>query len=233
MFDSHVFIAERVPTPREIHCLVTRLTNKKERDFKVERNGRVISVVGEHGTMNPITVQLETNVFKFKRTSGLESYAIEVGDVATITTNLCYTIKRRPLVVGARPMTITPFDVFGRLKPYLRVHFLDYLESQTGLKLYELHDGKVQMLSELAISVDANSDENKSGKVWFVGACHISIRARVENAACFASLSGRAIGNRKTYGFGAILLNFVESANYVAESDFDHLLIRPCDAGRP
>jgi hypothetical protein len=233
MFDSHVFIAERVPTPREIHCLVTRLTNKKEMDFKVERNGRVISVVGEHGVMNPANVQLETNVFQFKRTSGLEPYAIEVGDIATVTTNLCYTIKRRPLVVGAAPMTVAPFDLLGRIKPELRVHFLDYLERHTGLKLYELHNGKVQMLSELAVTADANSDENKTGKVWFVGACHISIRAKVKNAACFASLSGRAIGNRRSYGFGSMLLNFVESADEVAGSTSGELVAGTCDASRP
>jgi hypothetical protein len=233
MFDSHVFIAERVPTPREIHCLVTRLTNKKEMDFKVERNGRVISVVGEHGVMNPSNVQLETNAFQFKRTSTLELYAIKAGDIATVTTNLCYTIKRRPLVVGASPTTVAPFDVLGKIKPELRVHFLDYLARHTGLKLYDLHNGELQMLSEVAITVDMNSDVYKTGKVWFVGACHLSIRARVENAACFASLSGRAIGNRKSYGFGSLMLNFVESADEVATSTSDELIGWPCDAVEP
>lgn len=227
MFDSHVFIAARVPNAHELHCLVAHLANKKEIVVKVERNGRVISVICESQALNlwdgkvlPV-VQIETNLFELRRTVLVKPYAVEVDDIATISVNLCYSIHHKGLERNGNlsSKTTVPFDVRGRILPRWRKHFLDYLEGQTGLKLYELDDEKqIQMVAEIVITPEpcSRDEVGKAGDVWFVGGCHVSIRARINDALRFATLSGRAIGNRKSYGFGSVLLGSIEAAADVA-----------------
>lgn len=227
MFDSHVFIAARIPSAHELHCLVAHLTDKKEIVVKVERNGRVTSVICESEALNlrggkvlPV-VQLETNLFELRRTVLVKPYPVEVDDIATISFNLCYTIHHKSLERNGNltGKTTVPFDVLGRIKPEWRKHFLDYLEGQTGLKLYELDSSKrIQMCAEIVIAPEPCSRDavGKAGDVWFFGGCHVSIRARIKDALRFSTLSGRAIGNRRTYGFGSILLGSIEAAADVA-----------------
>ena len=206
MYQALVFVAKTIPSENELHCLVAHLTGKQSVPVKILRNGRVISIIGSGGTITPKAVALGTNSFEFKRLEGVPLYFAEVGDTATVSTRLCYTINKTPRG-GAKGGTVAPIDAYGAIKPECRAHFLTYLEKQTGLT--GLLDGKAEIgITPIAMPADAD----RQRKVWFVGAMQLTLRARVGNSAVFNALAGVAIGNRRNYGFGAVACDMLEKA---------------------
>jgi hypothetical protein len=206
MYQAQIFVAKRVPSETELHCLVAHLTNKQPVPVKIVRNGRVISVIGAIGAITPKTVVLEHNAFEFKRTEGVQPYAAQAGDIATVSTQLCYTINKTPKA-GSKGGTVSPIDAYGRIKPECRTHFLTYLEKQTGLT------GLLAGVAEIGITPLAMpSIDERRHKVWFVGAMQLTLRAHVGDSAVFNALAGVAIGNRRNYGFGAVACDMVEKA---------------------
>lgn len=204
MYQSLVFVAKNVPSEQEVHCLVAQLTDKQNIPVKILRNGRVISLVCETGSITSSPVVLDTNTFEFKRTEIVQPYLAEKGDIATISTRLCYTINKT-VPGGSKRVTVTPVDFYGRIKPDLRDHFLSYLEKQTGL------DGLVSGAAEIGINPEAMpSDEQRQRKVWFVGVIELTLRARVDNPQVFNALAGVSIGNRRSYGFGSVSCDMLE-----------------------
>jgi hypothetical protein len=84
---------------------------------------------------------------------------------------------------------------------------LTYLEKQTGLT------GLVDGASEIGITpIAMPADEERKRKVWFVGAMHLTLRAKVGDPVVFNALAGVAIGNRRSYGFGAVACDMLEKA---------------------
>jgi hypothetical protein len=210
MYQSLVFVARSVPSENELHCLVTQLTDKHPIPAKVVRNGRVIGIVSAVGAIAPKTVAIDTNAFEFKRAEAVQPYAAQAGDTATVSTQLCYTINKTAKGV-AKGNTVSPIDIYGRIKPDCRAHFLTYLERQTGL------EGLMDGAAEIGITPWAMpADDARQRKVWFVGAMELTLRARVGNAAVFNALAGVAIGNRRTYGFGAVSCDMLENAPALA-----------------
>ena len=206
MYQALIFVAKSIPSEIELHCLVAHLTDKHPVPVKILRNGRVISVIGVAGAIAPKTVALETNAFEFKRTEVVRPYDAEVGDIATVSTQLCYTINKTPKA-GAKGGTVAPIDAYGRIKPECRTHFLTYLERQTGLT------GLLEGAAEIGITPLAMpTDDERRHKVWFVGAIQLTLRARVGDAAVFNALAGVAIGNRRNYGFGSVSCDRLEKA---------------------
>ena len=206
MYQALIFVAKNIPSNTELHCLVSHLTNKQTVPVKIQRNGRVISVIGVAGAIAPKAVALETNSFEFKRTDVVCPYDTEAGDIATVSTELCYTINKTPKV-GVKGGTVAPIDAYGRIKPECRTHFLTYLEKQTGLA------GLLEGAAEIGITPLAMpNDDEKRHKVWFIGAMQLTLRARVGDPTVFNSLAGVAIGNRRNYGFGAVACDMVEKA---------------------
>ena len=206
MYQALIFVAKSIPSKTELHCLVSHLTNKQPVPVKIQRNGRVISVIGAPGAIAPKAVALETNAFEFKRTEVVRPYDTEVGDIATVSTQLCYTINKTPKV-GVKGGTVAPIDAYGHIKPECRTHFLTYLEKKTGLT--GLLDGAAEIgITSLAMP----NDDERRHKVWFVGAMQLTLRARVGDPTLFNALAGVAIGNRRNYGFGAVACDMVEKA---------------------
>jgi hypothetical protein len=206
MYQSLVFVARSVPSENELHCLVTQLTDKQPIPAKVTRNGRVIGIVSAPGAIAPKTVVLDTNAFEFKRVEVVQPYAAQAGDVATVSTQLCYTINKTAKG-GAKGHTVSPIDAYGRIKPDCNAHFLTYLEKHTGLA------GLVDGAAEIGITPWAMPvDDARKSKVWFVGAMALTLSARVADSAVFNALAGVAIGNRRSYGFGAVSCDMLEKA---------------------
>ncbi len=206
MYQALIFVAKSIPSETELHCLVAHLTNKQPVPIKIVRNGRVISVIGAPEAVAPRAVVLATNAFTFKRTEVVPVYVAEVGDIATVSTQICYTINKTA-TAGVKGKTVSPIDAFGRIKPECRVHFLTYLEKQTGLA------GLMDGAAEIGITpLTMPDDDERKRKVWFVGAMQLTISARVGNASVFNALAGVAIGNRRNYGFGAVSCDMLENA---------------------
>jgi hypothetical protein len=206
MYQSLVFVARSVPSENELHCLVTQLTDKQPIPAKVIRNGRVIGIVSATGAIAPKTLAIDTNAFEFKRVEAVQPYAAQIGDVATVSTQLCYTINKTAKG-GAKGHTVSPIDAYGRIKPDCKAHFLAYLEKHTGLV------GLVDGVAEIGINPwGMPIDDARKSKVWFVGAMELSMCARVGNPAVFNALAGVAIGNRRSYGFGAVSCDMLEKA---------------------
>ena len=59
-------------------------------------------------------------------------------------------------------------------------------------------------------------DDARKSKVWFVGAMSLTLSARVGDPAVFNALAGVAIGNRRSYGFGAVSCDMLEKAPVLA-----------------
>ncbi len=206
MYQALVFVAKSIPSEIELHCLVAHLTDKQPVAVKIARNGRVISVIGVAGSIVPKTVALESNAFEYKHTEAVPPYAAETGDIATVSTQLCYTINITARD-GAKGRTIAPIDVYGHIKPECRAHFLTYLEKQTGLT------GLLDEAAEIGITpIAMPTDDERKHKVWFVGAMQLTLRAAVGEPAVFNALAGVAIGNRRNYGFGAVACDLLEKA---------------------
>lgn len=206
MYQSLVFVARSVPSENELHCLVTQLTDKQPIPAKVTRNGRVIGIVSAPEAIAPKTVAIDTNAFEFKRVEAVQPYAAQAGDVATVSVQLCYTINKTAKG-GAKGHTVSPIDAYGRIKPECEAHFLAYLEKHTGLA------GLVERAAEIGITPWAMPvDGARDRKVWFVGAMDLTMCARVGNPAVFNALAGVAIGNRRSYGFGAVSCDMLEKA---------------------
>lgn len=206
MYQALVFVAKSIPTETELHCLVAHLTDKKAVPVKILRNGRVISIVGVAGAIAPKSLALESNTFEFKRTEVVPLYAAEVGDIATVSTQLCYTINKTT-PAGVKGRTVSPIDAYGQIKPECRTHFLTYLEKQTGLA------GLLNGAADIGITpIAMSADDERKRKVWFVGAMELAISARVGDPSVFNALAGLAIGNRRNYGFGAVACDMLEKA---------------------
>ncbi len=206
MYQSLVFVARSVPSENELHCLVTQLTDKLPIAAKVVRNGRVICIVSTAGAIAPKPVVIDTNAFEFKRAEVVQPYAAQSGDIATVSTQLCYTINKTAKG-GAKGHTVSPIDAYGRIKPECEAHFLAYLEKQTGLA------GLLVGAAEIGITPWAMPvDDARKSKVWFVGAMALTIRAPVGNPSVFNTMAGVAIGNRRSYGFGAVACDMLEKA---------------------
>ena len=211
MYQSLVFVSRSVSTENELHCLVTQLTDKQLVPVKVVRNGRVIGIVAKAGAIAPKSVALDTNAFEFKRVEAVLPYAAQAGDTVTVSTQLCYTIHKTA-TAGAKAHTMSPIDGYGRVKPECEAHFLAYLEKQTGLV------GLVNHASSVGIKPWAMPvDDARKSKVWFVGAMSLTLCARVGDPAVFNALAGVAIGNRRSYGFGAVSCDMLEKAPVLAD----------------
>ena len=201
---SHVFVAHQPPDERELHCWHAHQTDKALIESKIVRNGRVVHLVCAPGALVPRSIVLETNSFVFKRTEPARPFDVSAGAIVTISTRLCYTVHRRAQA-GAKSFTEMPVDAFGRIKPPLKAQFLGYLEKATGL------EGLLAGAAELSITAEAIPDEHeRQCKVWFIGAMHLVIRARVRDADTFNRLAYVSIGNRRSYGFGSVSCDFVE-----------------------
>lgn len=219
MFQSLVFVSKTVPSQNEIHCLVAWLTNKQDIPVKISRNGKVVQVISKTGTVEGKTVLLDTNIFEFKRKNFVELYDAEEGDIATISVHLCYTINKT-IKQGERPKTVTPLDHYGKIKPEFEIHFLSYLEKQTGLTGLVNKSFNVNYLPDPMIKKEEMVTDKREGRVAFVGGVNISITAKVGNPAVFNDLAGVAIGNRRSYGFGAVSCDDLTKARtYIENSE--------------
>ena len=209
LYQSHVFVSRHVPSECELHCLVAHLTDKRPVPVKIVRNGRVVGVITPTGAIAPKSITLDSNAFEFKRVEPVAPYAAKVGDVATVSLRLCYTINKTASS-GAKGKTVSPIDHYGKIKPDCKAHFLAYLEKQTGLA------GLVEGAAEIGITPWAMPDKDaRTRKVWFVGAMDLTLHARVGNAEVFNALAGTAIGNRRSYGFGAVSCDMLEQMEKV------------------
>lgn len=210
---AHVFVADKLPTEREVHCLLTHHTNKQMIETKIVRNGRVVHLICPAEAFEPRTITLESNRFVFKRTEAAPVYEANAGDIATVSVRLCYTYKKKSARDASgqwleREKTETVVDLFGQLKPHLRLPFMRYLERETGL------GGLVEGAADVAILPEPTTspEERENHHVWFIGAMQLNIRARVRDAAAFNRLAHAAIGNRRSYGFGGVSCDLLEPA---------------------
>jgi len=221
--DAHRFVATRAPTPHELHSLVTRLTNKQPIDVRVERDGRIVTLVCASNALTPKSIPLQSNQFEYKRTAPREGFVVHDGDEVSLSVALCYTVN---MTQGPR-RTIAPFTVLGRIKREVKLQFLRYLEEKTGLHLYNLDaKGAPQEVANITIrphgidegGLDVHGNERD---VRFIGAADMFIgSARVKDASRFNELAVRAIGNRRTYGFGTVYLASVRSTRAPEGDDY-------------
>lgn len=222
-FVDHTFVAHKVPTERDLHCWFAHQTDKRQIDAKITRNGKVVHLICAPGAIVPKNIVLEFNAFDHKRTEHVKDFGAEAGDLATISTQLCYTVNLTKPVDRENPATgvsrfiksETPVDAYGKIKPHLRTHFLSYLERATGLA--DLVTGG----ADIAI-VPEPMDMDRSGrhKVRLIGNIRITITAKVANPDVFNRLAGVAIGNRRSYGFGSVNCDLLEKvAAFMPETE--------------
>ena len=210
---SHVFVAQKPPAERELHCWHAYQTGKALIESRILRNGRVVQLICPADALVPCSIALDDNAFTFKRTEPAKAFDVKRGDVVTISTRLCYTVHRRTQGTS-KDFTEVPVDALGRIKPHLRQQFLGYLEKATGLE--GLLDGAV----EISITAESiPSDEQRQRKVWFNGAMHLVTRARVRDASVFNRLAYVSIGNRRSYGFGSVSCDFVADNAPASENE--------------
>lgn len=203
--ESHQFRTFSDPTPAEIHRLIVHLVGKRHTDLRIIRSHRGVSVIVPLGAAYPSDLYLQSNGFEFQGSTPACRFEVERGDVARISFDLCYTINS-PIKHGRLGKTQVPFDRAGCIKPACKEHFLRYLERATGLALLQADTSKI------SIRPYASVPGKPSIKAMYVGASAVEIEAVVQDSLRFSSLAGRSIGNRRTYGFGSVVLEQVLSA---------------------
>lgn len=227
----HTFIASRVPTERDLHCWFTTQTDKKSIEAKIVRNGRITQLICEQGAIEPKSIKLDKVEFTYKGCSSLKAFDVRSGDIVSISMRICYTMHQRlPGGRNAKCVVRVPFDWKGSIKREYREHFLSYLEQQTGLSglldgaaeisIVPVEDTETIQLPESKVRVYA-TDASKSPKVHFQGAADMSIRTRVQDPQKFARLAFSSIGKRRSYGFGSVRLDGVESHEEPVSKDLD------------
>ena len=197
MFDCHLFVATRAPTPRELHCLVAHLTDRRERPVKVEVEDRWVGVSLPEGAHDAASVTLRTVGFDYRRTVTEAPWTARIGDVATIATRLCYRVHGRR--ADGRSSKRPAFDERGKLRAEHAEHTLRHLETVTGLT--GLLDGTAAMGAGVPRDVP---EVRRHHRIWLNGVVELTVRARVAAPETFNALAGVAIGHRRSYGFGAV-----------------------------
>lgn len=201
----HRFVADHFPTPWDLHCWCTQLTNKQNIPFKVLRNGKVLGLVCPEGAVQAHSITQASGHFRFVQTEAAPTFAGNEGDIASISLRLSYAISRRN--ASGKKYTQSPWDTFGRLKKDVAPHFLAYLEQQTGLTgLVEEH----LKVGLQAVALVGPNDRQR--KVWLTSVADLGIRARIADAAKFRALAYQAIGNHRSYGLGSVSCDLLEAA---------------------
>lgn len=201
----HRFVADHFPTPWDMHCWCTQLTNKQDIPFKVLRNGKVLGLVCPDGAVAPHSITQASGTFTYLRTEPVPAFEGTEGDIASISLRLSYAISRRN--ASGKKYTQSPWDTYGRLKKDMAAHFLAYLEQQTGLT------GLVQEHVKVGLqAVALVGPQDRQRKVWLTSVADLGIRARIADAAKFRALAYQAIGNHRSYGLGSVSCDALEAA---------------------
>lgn len=196
---NYIFRADKNPTNKELHCLWATLTDKAHLDqhgeqFRVYANGKQVHIVTQRAFAQSDVV-LASNQFKFLRTQEQALFNHKEGQFVRIQGEMSYSVHNR-----ASNKDECPVDAFGRVKPHLKESFLRYLEKATGLAVADANADQVSFAWE---SREAASGP---GKVWLNDVITFSIAARVANAEALNALAVSAIGRRKSYGLGTVIV---------------------------
>lgn len=190
------FISKKIPSPQEIHCFFTTLTDKRldpvKGGFSVSYQGRIVTILIsalEPSKVYEKTVELNSNIFEFRKVEVIENSFnyIEKNDLVTVAVELVYTKH-----TGFKSKS--PWSSYGTMHPDLAEHFYSYFKNKTGLSVIE---------SSVTIAPASVTDQ-RLNKVWFNGQASVSLTGVVENEELFKSLGFRSIGRRKSYGFGFV-----------------------------
>ena len=91
-----------------------------------------------------------------------------------------------------------PLDEFGRIKSHLKEQFFSYMQGETGVNFRAAADGTVSFAWE--------NRSVPSEKIWLNDVITFSVTAPIVDASRLNTLPFRAIGRRKSYGLGSVVV---------------------------
>lgn len=200
---KHTFRAEHNPTNQELHCLWSTLTDKSHEqnhdwDFKVEANNKLVSITTDKEI--PLKdIELRTNRFVYLRSKEVRPTEFSNGQFVRLHGKIAYSV--RGSVDGKE---YCPVDGYGRLKEEFGKKFLQYLSKATGVDFERAADSEM-------LNFSFDSDIQSGKKVWLNDIIIFDVTSSVFDAQKLNSLSYRAIGRRKSFGLGNVVVAESES----------------------
>lgn len=202
----HQFRATKTPSEKHIHCLWNHLTDKKfnqqNPDFKIVPNGRIINVFVDSKIILELKdVLLNDLSFNYLKSHSAESTNYQNEQFVHAQGNLSYSIHSQ-----ITKKDICPVELTGQLRDEHKVHFLKYISSSTGLDFEDAYKNK-----NLHFSREQRSDI-VNDKVHLNDVLLFDVTARIIDQDKVNSLPYRAIGRRKSYGFGHVHIDIVSDS---------------------
>lgn len=195
----HQFRASVQPTEKHLHCLWNVLTNKAfnnaNPEFKIIPNGKLIGITTSLSI--PVRdVVLDDLSFKYLRSNQIESTLYSTGLMVHAQGNLCYSMHSTKT-----KKDLCPVGLDGELRKDTKLHFLTYLTQSTGLDFIAADkEGHLNFSRE-------DRSIGYEDKVRLNDIIIFDITTTVVDNLKVNSLPFRAIGRRKSYGFGHVSIN--------------------------
>lgn len=200
---KHTFRAEHNPTNQELHCLWSTLTDKAHEqnhdwEFKVEANNKLVSITSDK-EIPAQDVELESNRFVYLRSKEVKAFEFENGQFVRLQGTISYSVRG-----SADGKDYCPVDGYGQLKEEFGKKFLQYLSKSTGVDFERAAESEM-----LHFSFDSEMQSGK--KVWLNDIIIFDATSNVVDSQKLNSLSYCAIGRRKSFGLGNVVVAESES----------------------
>ena len=194
------FRSSIIPSEKHLHCLWNTLTNKaynqKNADFKIVPNGKLVAIITKT-TLPTTNVVLNDITFTFVRASQVAATSYEQGQVVHAQGNLSYSVHQRK---DGKSWDVCPIELDGSLRKEFRNHFLAYMSHATGLNFEEA-------FKQGALNFSRENRSCLKDKVHLNDIIVFDITASIQDAAKANAQPLQAIGRRKSYGFGHVVIN--------------------------
>lgn len=197
----HHFRASAPPTEKHIHCLWNTVTDKqynnKNPAFKIVLNGKLVAITTSLA-LNLDDVLLRDNTFSYLRSSIVQGTSIEAGATVHAQGNICYSVHQTQ---QSKNRDVCPVEFDGTIRKDMRQHFLEYLTKSIGLDFEKAYQARTLNFSREDRSVGYEDKVRLNDILLF------DITGVVINADTVNALPLNAVGKRKSYGFGNVIVN--------------------------
>lgn len=210
------WLTDKMPTPEILHNLYTNIRFSKDKEdnlneeFKIWQDGRTIFII-----MDEDKIQNNASNFVFKnikikllRTVKFNPSDFIKGDVVSLSGVINYAYKHykdENGVVLKKAKESCPVNMKGTFKSGLKISFLEYLESMTGLGFKNMTGDKERLRFERLFRDEKDIYQNVIGKkIMIKNLIRVSGLLEVIDENKANTLSYKMIGKKRSYGFGNI-----------------------------